>query len=273
MKRIGLLFLLVVFASGSVWGATINVPADHATIQAAIDGDTVLLARAQQTKKINDLIEELGEGLPGDNNAATKALIQIGAKVIPYQAQLLLGNSAVGQQEVYIVQRGDTLGKISQDQFQDAGLWIQLAKYNKISNPNLIKTKQRIVIPSQAQLLLGNSAVGQQEVYIVQRGDTLGKISQDQFQDAGLWAQLAKYNKISNPNLIKTKQRIVIPSQAQLVLNTKQSDYDEIRSFGQVISNFSITVLDGKQGLIDQNGTIVLEPDYDEIGSFKAIEK
>ena len=122
-------------------------------------------------------------------------------------------------------------------------------------------------------LLLSNSAVGQQEVYIVQRGDTLGKISQDQFQDAGLWAQLAKYNKISNPNLIKTKQRIVIPSQAQLVLNTKQSDYDEIRSFGQVMSNFSITVLDGKQGLIDQNGTIVLEPDYDEIGSFKAIEK
>ena len=116
-------------------------------------------------------------------------------------------------------------------------------------------------------LLLSNSAVGQQEVYIVQRGDTLGKISQDQFQNAGLWAQLAKYNKISNPNLIKTKQRIVIPSQAQLVLNTEQSDYDAIRSFGQVMSNFSITVLDGKQGLIDQNGTIVLEPDYDAIGS------
>jgi len=117
-------------------------------------------------------------------------------------------------------------------------------------------------------LLLSNSAVGQQEVYIVQKEDSLGKISQDQFQDAGLWIQLAKYNKISNPNLIKTKQRIVIPSQAQLVLNTEQSDYDELRSFGQVMSNFSITALDGKQGLIDQNGTIVLEPDCDEIGSF-----
>ena len=48
MKRIGLLLLLVVLAAGSVWGATINVPADHATIQAAIDaavdGDTVLVA-------------------------------------------------------------------------------------------------------------------------------------------------------------------------------------------------------------------------------------
>ena len=48
MKRIGLLLLLVVLASGSVWAATINVPANHATIQAAIDaavdGDTVLVA-------------------------------------------------------------------------------------------------------------------------------------------------------------------------------------------------------------------------------------
>ena len=48
MKRIGLLFLLVVFASGSIWGATINVPDDYATIQAAInaavDGDTVLVS-------------------------------------------------------------------------------------------------------------------------------------------------------------------------------------------------------------------------------------
>jgi len=96
MKRIGLLLLLVVLASGSVLTATINVSADHATIQAAIDGDTILLARVQQTKntnqqtkKINDLIEELGEGLPGDNNAATKALIQIGAKVIPYLLEVL----------------------------------------------------------------------------------------------------------------------------------------------------------------------------------------
>ena len=91
MKRISVLLWLVVLAAGSVWGATINVPADHAT-----DGDTVLLARVQQTEntnqqtnKINDLIEELGEGLPGDNNAATKALIQIGAKVIPYLLEVL----------------------------------------------------------------------------------------------------------------------------------------------------------------------------------------
>ena len=54
MKRIGLLLLLVVLASGSVWGATINVPADHAT-----DGDTVLLARVQQTENTNQQTKRL----------------------------------------------------------------------------------------------------------------------------------------------------------------------------------------------------------------------
>lgn len=83
-------------------------------------------------------------------------------------------------------------------------------------------------------LLLGNFVVGQQEVYTVQQGDTLGKISQYQFQDAKLWVQLAKYNNIPNPNLIKTRQRIVIPIKAQLLLKTKEPKYSEIGSLGTV---------------------------------------
>ena len=47
MKRISLLFLLVVLACSSVWAATIKVPEDHVTVQiginAAVDDDTVLV--------------------------------------------------------------------------------------------------------------------------------------------------------------------------------------------------------------------------------------
>ena len=49
MKRISLLFLLVVLACSSVWAATIKVPEDHVTVQiginAAVDDDTVLVGK------------------------------------------------------------------------------------------------------------------------------------------------------------------------------------------------------------------------------------
>ena len=73
-------------------------------------------------------------------------------------------------------------------------------------------------------LWLGSFVIAQQEVYRVQQGDTLEKIAQDKLQDARLWVQLAKYNSILNPNLIKTSQRIIIPTKAQLLLKVKEQE-------------------------------------------------
>ena len=57
MKRISLLLLLLVLACNSVRGATINVPNDHPTIQAGIDaavnGDTVLIHPGTYIENIN----------------------------------------------------------------------------------------------------------------------------------------------------------------------------------------------------------------------------
>jgi LysM repeat protein len=53
----------------------------------------------------------------------------------------------------YIVQRGDTLGKIAKKFYNEATLYKKLADYNGIINPNQIILGQVLEIPSKRELL------------------------------------------------------------------------------------------------------------------------
>ncbi len=52
--------------------------------------------------------------------------------------------------------------------------------------------------------------------YTAARGDTLSSICRKQYGDASLYAKLAKYNGIKNPNILKTGQIIKMPAKSQL---------------------------------------------------------
>ena len=94
---------------------------------------------------------------------------------------------------VYIVKKGDTLSQIA----AMYNLTYQnLAKYNNISNPDLIYPGQQIKIPNNNEV-----------VYIVKKGDTLSSIAK---KYNTTYQNLAKINNISNPNLIYIGQKIVI---------------------------------------------------------------
>ena len=80
-----------------------------------------------------------------------------------------------------------------------------------------------------ALALCCNLVIAQEDIYTIQKGDTLEKIAEDKLEDASLWMQLAKYNSISNPNLIKAGQEIVIPAKAQLLVKLKQRESLEAR--------------------------------------------
>jgi len=97
----------------------------------------------------------------------------------------------------YTVRRGDTLSRIALK--YDGISWQDIAKFNGLKNPNLIRVGQKLKIPMK---------VIQPSPYKVVRGDTLGKIAK---QYGYTVAELAKHNSIKNPNLIQVGQIIRFP--------------------------------------------------------------
>ncbi|MBQ3474934.1 MAG: LysM peptidoglycan-binding domain-containing protein [Bacilli bacterium] len=99
---------------------------------------------------------------------------------------------------VYIVKSGDTLSGIAS---MYGTTYQELARYNNISNPNLIFPGQEIKIPS------GNTNSNNETVYTVAPGDTLSGIAA---KYGTTYQHLAEVNNIENPNLIFPGQKIVI---------------------------------------------------------------
>ena len=76
---------------------------------------------------------------------------------------------------------------------------MDIAEFNGLSNPNLIKVGQKLKIPVK---------VIQPSPYKVVRGDTLGSIAKKYGYTVD---ELAKHNGIKNPNLIRVGQMIRFP--------------------------------------------------------------
>jgi LysM repeat protein len=105
---------------------------------------------------------------------------------------------------IYTVKSGDSLSEIAA---KYGTTYQNLAKYNNISNPNLIKVGQQIKIPSDK--VTTTTTTSPNKVYVVKRGDTLSSIAT---KYGTTYQELAKYNGISNPNIISVGQQIKIPS-------------------------------------------------------------
>ena len=109
---------------------------------------------------------------------------------------------------VYIVKSGDSLSGIAT---KYGTTYQELAKYNNISNPNFISVGQKIKIPGNKTVTSVSkpTTVTPTKIYVVKRGDTLSSIAA---KYGTTYQVLAKYNGISNPNLISIGQKIKIPS-------------------------------------------------------------
>jgi nucleoid-associated protein YgaU len=111
--------------------------------------------------------------------------------------------------QTYKVQPGDTLSGIAQEQLGDADRWPEIFVLNRaiIRDPDRIFPGQILMLPS------GPPMQPPPRIYIVQRGDTLSGIAQEQLGDANRWREIFVLNGdvISNPDRITPGQVLVLP--------------------------------------------------------------
>lgn len=124
----------------------------------------------------------------------------------------------------YLVQRGDSLYKIAQDQLGSTSYAKELAKYNGLESPYRIKVGQVLKVPKKLSIKEEKenvsvptkisepplNAVTEQD-YEVLVGDSLYKIAEKKLGNGIYARQLAEYNKLKDPSKIRVGQVLKIP--------------------------------------------------------------
>ena len=172
-------------------------------------GDTVTVQRGDTLSKIAVRCGVTVNGILRANpNITNPNLIR------PEQVIILPGATLPNdpKTDYYYVQRGDTLKGIA---IKFRTTVDELLRLNpQITNPNLIRVGQRLVVPHRAP----GSGVGGgggtnlpsgTQVYIVQPGDTLKGIAARFGTTAAILRELNP--EITNPDLIRVGQRIIVP--------------------------------------------------------------
>lgn len=114
----------------------------------------------------------------------------------------------------YKVAADDSLSKISEKYYGTMDYWPELAKVNKISNPNIIYVDTNLQMPSKSSLDAMKVEMTQTS-YQVKEGDTLFIIAEKMYGDGSQWTRIDTANKVGRlPNgnpLIFAGNNLVIP--------------------------------------------------------------
>lgn len=137
-------------------------------------------------------------------------------------------NSTTVQGGTYVVKTGDSLWTIAEATYKSGYNWVDIARSNKLSNPDSLENGQKLTLPKVEQKnissenkgsevgALSESGVSQAEKitadkYMIKSGDTLWEIAVRAYGDGFQWTRLYSANKIANPDLIFTGDNLTIP--------------------------------------------------------------
>lgn len=125
-----------------------------------------------------------------------------------------------GRNRTHVVVAGDSLWQIAEKYYLSGYNWTDIARANNLSNPGLITTGTKLVIPNAKPKLatLGANSVQSDfgpkisgTTYTVQKGDHLWGIAVRAYGDGFKWAELARINNITTPSIIHAGLVLKVP--------------------------------------------------------------
>jgi len=120
--------------------------------------------------------------------------------------------------DTYEVKDGDTLWSISENLYGSGYNWVDLAKANNLSTPDVIESGSKLKVPEVQKITAADIAQVQNNSpsisgnsYKIIEGDNLWTISVRKYGDGYKWPELAKANNIPNPDLIYPDTVLKLP--------------------------------------------------------------
>lgn len=115
------------------------------------------------------------------------------------------------------VVKGEFLWRIAEKYYQSGFNWVDIAKENKLTNPDILVEGQELVIPRvgvkpDLATQPAKTTVLTSE-YTVEKGDSLWTIAVRAYADGYQWTRIWEANKkaIANPDLIETGMLLKLP--------------------------------------------------------------
>jgi len=123
--------------------------------------------------------------------------------------------------KTYQVKQGDDLWNISEKIYGSGYNWVDLANANKMENPGLLYVGTKLAIPDVKPRIVKNNADSVVNVqnansitgstYNVVKGDYLWEIAVRAYGDGYKWVEIAKVNKLVNPDVIHSGNVLKLP--------------------------------------------------------------